>query len=44
MFKFDFDIQDDPVEEKQAGVTESESTPDDRPFKQHTLEALVSES
>ncbi|CAE6458984.1 hypothetical protein ACGC1H_002098 [Rhizoctonia solani] len=42
MFKFDFDVEDDFVEDTKAGVSEiSYSTPDDRSFKGHTLEELI---
>ncbi|KAG8729667.1 hypothetical protein FRC11_008257 [Ceratobasidium sp. 423] len=42
MFKFDFDVEDDATEETQVSVLRvSDSTPDDRPFKEHTLEELI---
>ncbi|CAE7206397.1 unnamed protein product [Rhizoctonia solani] len=41
MFKFDFDVEDDSVEEERPGPDMPEATPDDRPFKEHTLEELI---
>ncbi|CAE6410605.1 unnamed protein product [Rhizoctonia solani] len=42
MFKFDFDIENDLAEDIKASVSEiSDSAPDDRPFKEHTLEELI---
>ncbi|KDN33321.1 hypothetical protein RSAG8_13588, partial [Rhizoctonia solani AG-8 WAC10335] len=39
MFKFDFDVEEDSAEEKQAGIPGvSDDIRDDRPFKEHTLE------
>ncbi|CAE6511946.1 unnamed protein product [Rhizoctonia solani] len=42
MFKFDFDVEDDSVDQTQAETQEaSNSAPDDRPFKEHSLEELI---
>ncbi|CAE7206415.1 unnamed protein product, partial [Rhizoctonia solani] len=41
MFKFDFDVEDDSVEEESPGLDMSVAAPDDRSFKEHTLEELV---
>ncbi|KAH7332828.1 hypothetical protein B0J17DRAFT_696614 [Rhizoctonia solani] len=42
MFKFDFDVEDDSVDQMQGGSQEvSSSAPDDRPFKEHSLEELI---
>ncbi|CAE6466380.1 unnamed protein product [Rhizoctonia solani] len=42
MFKFDFDVEEDLAEEKQAGIPGvSDDIRDDRPFKEHTLEELI---
>jgi hypothetical protein len=44
MFKFDFDVEDDSVEEAKLDINENaEPAPDERSFEEHSLQDLVSE-
>ncbi|CAE6463416.1 unnamed protein product [Rhizoctonia solani] len=42
MFKFDFDVEDESVEETKLGTAEKwDSTPDERPFREHDFLDLI---